>query len=130
MDKLALRRLALRARRDPSLLPVLHDALLEAFPEEYRAKIDFAERSAVSERRFYLIVFNPEMLVAKSPRGRRLHSWGNRRFAVFELSIDQEEDNPIGHAIARVVMNVRARDPVATGSIVPTYVARPRRISP
>lgn len=59
MNRRELRRLALRASRDASLRPVLHDALLETYPLDYEKTIAVAHGAAKEHRRAMVVVFNP-----------------------------------------------------------------------
>ena len=61
MNRRALRRLALQASRDASLRPVLHDALLETYPQ-YEEQIAWAYQLACEDRRPRIIVFNPRAM--------------------------------------------------------------------
>lgn len=70
ITKRQLRRLALRTSRYPSWRPVLHDALLEMYPEEFGRVIEAAEeasRRGASDgyRDTYIIVFRPGAMSAR-----------------------------------------------------------------
>ena len=88
MTKRQLRRLAYRVPRDPSLRPILHDALLEVYPEQYGRKIEFAERIADQNRRQQVIVFDVRAMSRDRPHpsGGRLYEYITL-FAVYETRI-------------------------------------------
>ena len=71
MTKRQLRRLAYRVPRDPSLHPILHDALLEVYPEHYGEMIDLAEAVARHDRRPRAIVFDVRAMGRSVPRPSR-----------------------------------------------------------
>ena len=79
MIRLELRRFALRATRRPELLPVLQDALLEHYGEEFEHAIARAHRQARAAPRgsFAAVVYS---LVAdrSQPRDARRASWTPR----------------------------------------------------
>ena len=88
VTKRQLRRLAYRVPRDPSLRPILHDALLEVYPENYERKIAFAERIAVEDRRPRVIVFDVRAMSRnrRHPSGGWLYAYYTL-FAVYNASI-------------------------------------------
>ena len=59
MTKRQLRRLALQTSRYPSWRPVLQDALLEMYPEEFERKIEAAEKEACQLRTTVAVLFVP-----------------------------------------------------------------------
>ena len=73
MTKRQLRRLALQTSRNPSWLPVLQDALLEMYPNEFEYAIRWTEELSKQDAEAgcfnpYAIVFRP---AAMAPRERR-----------------------------------------------------------
>ena len=77
-----LRRMAYQVNR-PGVRAVLHDALLERFPE-YGGLIDFAEKLAREDRRPYIIMFDPQALKKGSDSCGNVYA--AHRFAVFSGS--------------------------------------------
>lgn len=87
MTKRQLRRLAFRVPRDESLRPILHDALLEVYPDAYEQKIAFAEAGAGAVPRIaHGVVFNPLAMAGNVPMraGGRLHEYISL-FAVYRM---------------------------------------------
>lgn len=121
MTKVQLRRLAFRASRDLSLVPVLHDALLE-HPEigpRFEQSIEWAEKFtreslARGVREAYLIVLNPSFLSRRIEKRRRDYGslfsiYGRARFDTFRSLFE------------RLQMQHRPEQ------IVPVYATNPRR---
>lgn len=82
VSKRALRRMAYQVNR-PGVRAVLHDALLETFPEQYTSKIEFAEKMAAHDHHPYIVMFNPQALKKGSDRAGNVYA--ANRFAVFEV---------------------------------------------
>ena len=78
-SKQALRRMAYQVNQ-PGVRSVLHDALLETFPE-YGRLIDFAERVSREDGLPHIILFNPRAL--KKGLDRHRIPYATQRFALF-----------------------------------------------
>ena len=77
ISRIALRRLALRSSRSPELLPVLQDALLEAYPEAFESAIERVEEASRKNPDALLIV-----LFDVSSIGRRGRVLADERFPI------------------------------------------------
>lgn len=79
MTKRELRRLAYAATRDRTLLPVLHDALLETYPTLYGRFVGTADRAAERDRGAKIVLFNPRAMSAAE------HAENELGFGLFTL---------------------------------------------
>ena len=94
MTGLELRRLALRATRNPEWRPILQDALLEHYGKEFEREIANAHRRAASTVRgsFVAVVYHP-VRIRLSPRNSRRSTWvRSSRPSVFDIMYFEKED--------------------------------------
>lgn len=95
-----LRRLALRAQPSqwsygrPAERAVLHDALLETFPETYPKYIKKAERLAKIHKETYLVFFQPQYLKAR---------WRERHRPGLFFDVDRWWNLPFRHSTDVIV---------------------------
>ena len=124
MTKRQLRRLALQTSRNPSWRPVLQDALLEMYPDQFEHAIRWTEEMSKSDAEAgyfnpYAIVFRP---AAMTPRER--NPFGLRMFTTFEIPTDRRFGTSIGDVSAFIARLQREHpgDP-----LVVAYVTDPSR---
>jgi hypothetical protein len=99
---------------------VLHDALLETFPE-YERKIEFANRLASEERRTYVVTFNPRAL------SRHYNREYGGLFGTYELrkpGFGLSEGGAI--SVRSFLHGLRKAWTEGSGEIAITYVAKPQ----
>lgn len=95
MTKRQLRRLALQTTRYPSWLPVLQDALLEMFPEEFQGAIDRAKRNARGSVQSYAVLFFPHRMQGKFPKFESLSPF----LVIHQDLVDEMPSFPKVHAV-------------------------------
>ena len=128
VTKRQLRRLALQTSRYPSWRPVLQDALLEMYPEEFGRAIDEAERWAFDDRVPYVVFFRPEQMTRGTLRYERfrLRRYRSRaaRTTLFAVVRPQPDDDE------RILTDrelVYRPYPLPREELVLVYVADPTR---
>ena len=122
MTRLALRRLAYRASRNPDWLPVFQDALHEAYPVEFAHALDVARRRVTMAHpdEVVAVVFNPSPLREGGHWSRRPHPELGP-FDVFYLR-DDDRDPTQGQGI----LSILARHGRVVAAVLVPHAPKPQ----